>query len=260
MAKYIITEKQERFLKEITVLDGKYNSKPLDYFYMLLLPNVLEDKRKKVCQLVRQFFKNEMGIKMNKWDDKLILKYLTDIKDLNISRDFPHVFRKSSTLSSLSYHLAKNLFKINEFQGLEYVKQLEFDRYRFFFFDPEIQEFVGYFETRKAPELSGKSMRVLLSAVEQEYIGTGYGGRMYLCILDQTDYLASDDSLFPDSLSIWVNYLPKKVNVWAELEEVSPGNNYEPLIVKLSPKTFINPDRIVKLVASSSKTIPPTFK
>jgi hypothetical protein len=260
MAKYIISERQERLLKEISVLDGKYNTKPLEYFYTLLLPNILEDKSKKVCQLVREFFKYEMGVKINKWSDKLILKYLTGIKENYISQDFPHVFKKNSTISSLSYHLAKNLFKINEFQGLEYVKQSELERYRFFFFDPEIEEFVGYFETRKSLQLPGKSMKVLLSAVEQEYIGRGYGSRMYLCVLDQTDYLASDDGLFLDSLNIWVNYLPKKVNVWAELEEVSPDNNYEPLLVKLSPKTFINPDKIAKLIASSSKTNPPTFK
>jgi len=260
MAKYIISERQERLLKEISVLDGKYNTKPLEYFYTLLLPNILEDKSKKVCQLVREFFKYEMGVKINKWSDKLVLKYLKDIKNTNIPVDFPTIFRKSSTISSLSYHLAKNLFKINEFQGLEYVKQSELERYRFFFFDPEIQEFVGYFETRKSLQLPGKSMKVLLSAVEQEYIGRGYGSRMYLCVLDQTDYLASDDGLFLDSLNIWVNYLPKKVNVWAELDEVSPDNNHEPSLVKLSTKTFINPDKIAKLFASSTQNIPPTLK
>ena len=68
----------------------------------------------------------------------------------------------------------------------------------------------------------------------------------------------SDDTLYPDSLNIWVNYLPNKVNVWAKLYEEDSNTGSQ--IVQLTSQKFINPDKIDKFIASSSKTNPPNIK
>lgn len=261
MANYIITEKQEKLIKELYVAQGKFDIKPVVYFYRYIFTDIFDKKNKKILKLIRLFFMSELGANIDKWNDNQIEAYLRDIKDNESSganwfslRSYPAIFRKSSTVVSLSYFLMKNLFKVYEFEGLEYVKQVDSPFYRFFFFDPEIQEFVGYMETRKSL-LAPKSMKVILSAVEREYIGRGYGSRMYLCIINQVDYLISDDTLYPDSLNMWVNYLPRKVNVWAETYEIDSENNRK--IVQLSPKNFVKSDNIEYLIASSVKTTPP---
>jgi hypothetical protein len=265
MMDYIITERQQNLLKELYVAQGKFDIKPVIYFYRHTLKDILNKKKKKVFEITRLFFKNELGVSINKWNDDQLETYLRDIRDnesngigWSILRSYPKVFRKPSTIVSLSYFLMKNLLKVYEFEGLEYVKQVENPFIRFFFFDPEIQEFVGYLETKNSLSLPGKSMKVVLSAVEREYVGRGYGSRMYLCIINQVDYLMSDDTLYPDSLNIWVNYLPNKVNVWAKLYEDDSDNGSE--IVQLTSKKFINPDKIDKLIASSNKNNPPNIK
>jgi hypothetical protein len=265
MMDYIITEKQQNLLKELYVAQGKFDIKPVIYFYRHILKNVLEKKRKRVIEITRLFFRNELGFNIDKWNDVQLETYLRDIRDnessgtgWNILRSHPKVFRKPSTIVSLSYFLMKNLFKVNEFEGLEYVKEIENPYNRFYFFDPEIQEFVGYVETQKSLSLPGKSMKVVLSAVEREYVGRGYGSRMYLCIINQVDYLMSDDTLYPDSLNIWVNYLPNKVNVWVKLYGDDSDKKSE--IVQLTSQKFINPDKIDKLIASSNKNNPPNIK
>ena len=265
MMNYIITERQQNLLRELYVAQGKFDIKPVIYFYRHLLKDILDKKKKKVFEITRLFFRNELGVSTKKWNDDQLESYLIDIRDnessgtgWNIIRTYPKVFRKPSTIVSLSYFLMKNLFKVYEFEGLEYVKQVEFPFNRFFFFDPEIQEFVGYLETQKSLSLPGKSMKVAISAVEREYVGRGYGSRMYLCILNQVDYLMSDDTLYPDSLNIWVNYLPNKVNVWAKLYEEDSNSGSQ--IVQLTSQKFINPDKIDKLIASSNKNNPPNVK
>jgi len=262
MADYIITEKQEKLLKEIWVAEGKFNIHPVVLFYRYLVDDVLQNKKKKILKLVRLFFKEELGSNIDKWSDDAIEFYLSDIKNNETSsigwnslKGYPSFFKKPSTIVSLSYFLMKNLFKVYEFEGLEYVKNVDNPFYKFYFFDPEIQEFVGYLETRKSLLLPGKSMQVILSAVEKEYVGRGYGSRMYLCIINQVDYLMSDSTLYPDSLNMWVNYLPRKVNVWAATYELD--SNSERKIVQLSPKNFVKSDNIEYLVASAVRTEPP---
>jgi len=262
---YIITEKQQKLLKELYVAQGKFDVKPVIYFYRHIFKKIFSKKRKKVLEITRQFFKNELGVSVDKWNDDQLETYFLDIRDnqsmgtnWDINKNYPKVFRKPSTIVSLSYSLIKNLLEVYEFEGLEYVKEIENPYNRFYFFDPEIQEFVGYVETQKSLSLPGKSMKVVLSGVEKEYVGRGYGSRMYLCIINQFDYLMSDDTLYPDSLNIWVNYLPKMVNVWAKLHELDSDN--KPQIVQLTSKKFINPDEIDKLIASSNKDTPPKIK
>lgn len=271
---YIITEKQQNLLKELYVAQGKFDVNPVIYFYRHILKDILNKKKKRVFEITRLFFKNELGLSVKKLNDDQLESYLIDIRDSessgtrwstlgsgtgwNTLRAYPKVFRKPSTIVSLSYFLMKNLFKVYEFEGLEYVKQVEFPFNRFFFFDPEIQEFVGYLETKKSLSLPGKSMQVVMSAVEKEYVGRGYGSRMYICVINQVDYLMSDDTLYPDSLNIWVNYLPNKVNVWAKLYEEDSNSGSQ--IVQLTSQKFINPDKIDKLIASSNKNNPPNIK
>jgi hypothetical protein len=254
----MITEKQEILLKELYVAQGKFDVSPILYFFREIVDKLVNKKYKKVIQVVRSFFRNELAIKIDRWDDVKIESYLRDVR-LNNLNQYPNIFRKSSTIVSLSYHIMKNFLNIQQFEGLEYYKQVDNPNYRFFFFDPEVEELVGFMETKKSLSLPGKSMKVVLSAVEKEYVGRGYGSRMYLCVLNQVDYLMSDDTLYPDSLNMWVNYLPKKVNVWAVVNVEKDNSDYTE-VVQLTSKNFINPNNINKLIASSIKTNPPKLK
>lgn len=253
MAKYIITERQEKLLKEIRVVPGELIITPLyNVFKYLIIPK-LKTNSKFVIQSTRMFFRDEMGKNLKKYNDGDLENYLIDLSD-TVSNRYSKSLRKPATIASLAYYLVKKMYKFQEFQGLEYIKKINSPFYRYLFFDPEIQEFIGFMEVRKSLSLPGNSMKVTLSSVEREYIGRGYGSRMYMCVINQVDYLESDDNLYPDSLNMWVNYLPNKVNVWAEVyDEDSMKNKY----VLLSSENFISPEDIESLIASNKKTKPP---
>lgn len=253
MAKYIITERQEKLLKEINVIPGKFIINPLNNVFKYLIIPKLKTNFKLVIHSTRMFFRDEMGKNLKKYNDGDLENYLLDLSD-NVPGRYSKTLRNPATISSLAYYLVKKMYKLQEFEGLEYIKKSDSPFYRYLFFDPEIQEFIGFMEVRKSLSLPGNSMKVILSSVEREYIGSGYGSRMYMCIINQVDYLQSDDSLYPDSLNMWVNYLPNKVNVWAEVyDEISMENKY----VILSSDNFISPDNIESLIASNKKTKPP---
>jgi hypothetical protein len=258
MPNYIITEKQEILLKELYVAQGKFDVSPVLYFFREVVNNLVNKKYKKLIHVVRSFFRNELAMNIDKWDDVKIESYLRDIRLQNLHR-YPNLLRKPSTVVSLSYHIMKNFLTVQQFEGLEYYKLVDNPYYRFFFFDPDVEELVGFMETKKSLSLPGKSVKVVLSAVEKEYVGRGYGSRMYLCVLNQVDYLMSDDTLYLDSLNMWVNYLPKKVNVWAVVNVEKDNSDYTE-VVQLTSKNFKTPNDINKLIASSNKSNPPKFK
>jgi hypothetical protein len=254
MKKYIISERQLQVLKEISIVQGKLEINTIDDFYTHAILNLADTKRKKIINLTKMFFTNSMGVKMKDWSDDRIFNYLVDIKSNSLTNEYPKIFRKPSTIVSLAYFLFKYLYRASEFDGLEYFKLTTSPFVRFFFFDPTIEEFIGLIEIQKSLSLPGKSFKVNLSSVEKEYVGRGYGSRMYLCVINEVDYLRSDDSLYPDSLNMWVNYLPNKVNVWAEVyNSIDHGKEY----VKLSSDNFISPDNVKSYLASKTKLKPP---
>ena len=68
MARYIITEKQERLLREINVAWGKFAVKPVVYFYRDIINNVPSKKRKKLFQsavLTKQFTYDTLRVVIN---------------------------------------------------------------------------------------------------------------------------------------------------------------------------------------------------
>lgn len=248
MAKYIVTEEQKKLLDEIYVVPGKYDYDPVQRFFKEIILPKMRKSEKKIISLTKMFFKKELWKSFKEVDGDFFYRYLMSIEDKTLS-GFPKIMRKSSTLVSLAHYLATNLLQLNEFEGLKYYKSIHSPYHSYYFFDSEIDEFVGYMELQKALSLPGNSLKVNLSSVEKEYIGRGYGSRMYLCVINQVDYLQSDDTLYPDSLNMWVNYLPKKIFVWAKLNE----GGY----VQLTPNNFVSSDRIDKLIASAKKTKPP---
>lgn len=190
-----------------------------------------------------------VGKDIKKVDDSVLLKYFEDLSTLDSTEylnDFPKILRKSSVYCSLAYYLAKNIYKMNQYEGLEYIKLKSGTSINYFFFDPEIEEFIGIIDIQKTLLLPYNSYSVNLSQLEKEYIGRGYGSRMYLCILDNVDYLRSDSGLYMDSLNIWVNYLPKKVNVWAVLDNDK--------IKRMDTKKFISPDNVKYFVGSKKRS------
>ena len=66
---------------------------------------------------------------------------------------------------------------------------------------------------------SKKTWKVNLSTADEELVGSRYGTRMYLVIIDDVDYLASDDTLYSGSYRMWKHVLPKYVNVWGVIKD-----------------------------------------
>jgi hypothetical protein len=59
----------------------------------------------------------------------------------------------------------------------------------------------------------------------------------------------SDTGLYTDSLNIWVNYLPKKVNVWAILES---GTYHKGEVVPINRNKFLDPSKVSTYIASKN--------
>jgi hypothetical protein len=110
----------------------------------------------------------------------------------------------------------------------------------YWFFDPEIKDFIGRISVGYNENYPSPSYQVAVSSVDPVFIGRGYGNKMYLTVLNDCEYLISDAVLFKDSLNIWTNVLPKYVNVWARW-----GDEFRPI-----KKNFINPENVKYYVAS----------
>jgi hypothetical protein len=110
----------------------------------------------------------------------------------------------------------------------------------YWFFDPEIKDFIGRISVSDNENYPSPSYQVGVSSVDPVFIGRGYGNKMYLTVLNDCEYLISDTVLFNDSLNIWTNVLPKYVNVWARY-----GDEFIPI-----KKKFVNPENVKYYIAS----------
>ena len=80
--------------------------------------------------------------------------------------------------------------------------------------DLHVKILVGKIATEKNDSLPGKTLKVAVSAADEDLIGKGYGTKMYLSVIQSVDYLLSDTTLFTGAYRMWKHILPKYVNVW----------------------------------------------
>jgi hypothetical protein len=241
MTKFIISEKQYSLLKEIQIPSGKYEADPLTDFFLIFNPSNSKFSEKKMSKLVRNYLENKVGLDTSKISDEKIYNYFSKIAYTEKIRGIPKDFYNIGVISGLSYFLVKNFFKLKKTPyGLVYHLENLTSTITYWFFDPEIKDFIGRISVSDNENYPSPSYQVGVSSVDPVFIGRGYGNKMYLTVLNDCEYLISDTVLFNDSLNIWTNVLPKYVNVWARY-----GDEFIPI-----KKKFVNPENVKYYIAS----------
>jgi hypothetical protein len=242
MTKFIISERQYSLLKELNIPSGKYNADPLNDFFNLFHPSNSFFSEKKMSKLVRNYLENIVGLDTSKISNEKIYEYISKIAWSEKVKGIPKTFYNIGVVSGLSYFLAKNFFGLKKTTyGLVYHLENSTSTITYWFFDPEIKDFIGRISVTDNENYPSPSYQIAISSVDPVFIGRGYGTKMYLTILDDCEYLISDTLLYKDSLNIWTNVLPKYANVWARI-----GDTFSPI-----KKKFVNPENVKYYVAST---------
>lgn len=243
---YIITESQLKFLMEIDRNPGHYDADPI-YDLFEFYKNTLSKKQR--IDSFKDFYKKIFGKKTELKNDE-ILNYFLSQEDVE-----PAEIAKKGFVSSFAYYIAKNYFDLK--QGIEIQYLVNEDKIftkskDYYFFDPQLKIFVGKIYTSKIDLKDKTFYKVQISATDEELIGTGYGTKMYLTLIDKLDYLASDTTLFSGAYRMWKHVLPKYVNVWGVYENRSGyGYNFD----KLNPGERKSVRKYDFFIASSKKTL-----
>lgn len=237
--KIIISERQKKIIDEVRVGQGKFSVEPINDFFSQTAP--LKDFSVKILvKLTKKFLEKNTVIDVSNISDEKILKYILDLSyGTNTSSDFPKPMRSKDIAPLLAYYLSKKLFKLKDGYGLKYFVNVDDQITTYWFFDAEIVQLVGYMKLEPFED----HMKVDFVAVDKAFQGRGYGTKMYLTVINDVDVLYSDKILYKDALNLWVNILPKYVNVWAKID----GKNRE--FVKINRKTFVDPDNVVSFFA-----------
>lgn len=227
--KFYISDYQYKVLTEISRTSGHYHSQPIyeliDYF-----DNSLTRKQK--IKIFKEFTSKVFG-DVEKLPKSNILNFYSYPYTSNA--ELPEQFLKKDFLSGFAFYVAKNYFNLKSGVQLDYIEENDEGLITYYFFDSGLKIFIGKIATKPNDEFSGVSLRVSLSTADDELIGTGYGTKMYLSIIDDIDYLSSDYTLFTGAYRIWKHTLPKYVNVWgvtekemgAEFKKIEPSDKKE---------------------------------
>jgi len=243
MMKYIITKKQYDLLNEITTPSGTYVINVIQHFFIFVKNKLPINK---VIKSTRNYFESVVGQDMSKYSDEDIETYLSDLSYPYIVSKMPSkVFKNNDVISNLAYYISKDFLKIEKSNfGLKYVKIKQNSYIKYYFFDSELNELVGFLEINEfsSPYAPKNSYNVVVSAVDKYIKGTGYGKNMYLTVINDVGVLFSDDMLYKESLNIWVNVLPKYIDNIGYVD--SNGNSR-----KMTNKTKIPFDDIKRFYA-----------
>lgn len=245
--KIIVSERQNKLLQEVTVGKGILKADPLSELFDELL------NESKVIELTRKYLKTVAAPNIDEVPDEKLSNYLDSLTSVYYKEPLPKYYYSPDVVSGLAYFLSKNIFGFKKSYGLNYfVKDTEHEKY--YFFDPEIKQFVGYIVVKlridlDAPNFDNHLKRVDFVSIDKAFKGRGYGTKMYLTVLSGVDFLMSDALLYKESLNIWVNVLPKYAKVWART--FWDGRPFVPI----NKKGFVKPENIKFYVASLTKDI-----
>ncbi len=244
--KFLITKSQYNILKEVTVNPGKFSNNSQGEAFSAIM-NYDDIPVKDLINKVKRYFKTVAYIDISKMSDQDILAYLNSLKYESRTKKRSKLY-SIGIVSGLSYYLSKSFKKLTKNKyGLEYYVE-SFDSFvSFWFFDPEIRDFVGRIVCEES-DILPNSISITLSEVDRGLIGQGYGTKIYLSLLEKYKYVMSDKILYNESLNMWVNSLPRYCNVWAKLKN-------EEGFFKITNKDFISPDLVKYYVASYEKDI-----
>jgi hypothetical protein len=164
-------------------------------------------------------FASRLAIDLSTVDDNELLDYWGDVEN---NGTVPKVKKKklvgltkNSFWSSFIYYLVKTNFKLKKYDDLEFIKKNN----NYYFFDADIEDYIGFIVCDQLKDIGQrfkfpikKSASVVVSsAIHGAFKGQGYGKKMYLAVIEDAGCLLSDTGLYPESLNIWVNVLPKYV-------------------------------------------------
>lgn len=240
--KIIVSEKQNKLLQEVTVGKGILKVDSLAELFDELL------NKPKVIKLTRKYLENVAAPNIDNFPDEKLSSYLDSLSSVYHKEPLPKYYYSPDVVSGLAYYLGKNLFDFKKSYGLNYfITNTQHQKY--WFFDPEIKQFVGYIVVKDAFDFDSNVKRVDFVSIDKDFKGRGYGTKMYLTILSGVDFLMSDSLLYKESLNIWVNVLPKYAKVWARTQwDERP-------FVPINKKGFVKPENIKFYVASLTKDI-----
>lgn len=240
--KIIVSEKQNKLLQEVTVGKGILKVNSLEELFDELL------NRPKVIKLTRKYLENVASPDIDEVTDEKLSNYLDSLGSVYFKEPLPKYYYSPDVVSGLGYFLSKNIFGYKKSYGLNYFVT-KTDHEKYWFFDPEIKQFVGYIVVKDAFDFDSNVKRVDFVSIDKTFKGRGYGTKMYLTILSSVDFLMSDSLLYKESLNIWVNILPKYAKVWARtFWDERP-------FVPINKKGFVKPENIKFYVASLTKDI-----
>lgn len=228
IVKYIITENQFKVLHEIEPEAGHMIYDPLWSFYTYL-DEMVPTKNK--ISLFKDFFKEKIGVKLKMGDNELkkfVKEYFRNPEDSN----FPEKMTTPDSVAGFAYFVADKYFKLKKGVGVNYLEVEEDGDYIYYFFDSGLKIFVGRFYLAESSKIPN-AFKVGMTATAEQLIGTGYGSRMYLTILNNVDYLISDKILFEGSYRMWRNVLPKYVHVWGVVDRNDDEEESEIKFVKI---------------------------
>jgi len=206
--------KVKKEIEEISLYQGTLSRDIEDSLY-----NVIDNalKQSKIIKELIKFAKKEFFLDLSDIDPSELYEYWEDAAQgygAKIKKNKLKKLKERYFWSAFMYRLVKNNFKLKNSQGLEFL-EIQND---YFFFDPEIEDYIGFMTCSKLKDSSQttnaikkSALCVNFSAVDKAFHGYGYGKKMYLAVIDDAGCLLSDISLYESSLNIWVNVLPKYV-------------------------------------------------
>lgn len=242
--KFIVTKPQLKLIFEISRQPGHLDWDPIDSL-MLYINKKLPKKYK--LKFFKKFFEKNFNTELE--IDDFFEQDVLDFFDDPEQTDWVSKFKSKVTLSSFAYYIMKNYFGLDEGFGLNYFikygTEMNDDAEVYYFFDPQLKIFIGFISVVPVEKYGTNFYKVVLSAVDEELIGTGYGIKMYQNLLLKVDYLMSDDNLYSGSYRIWKHVLPKYANVWGIIED-----EYEPRLKKLDPNRKTRTEKFDNFIAS----------
>lgn len=206
--------KVKKEIEEISLFQGTLSRDIEDSLY-----NVIDNalKETKIIKELIKFAKEEFFLDLSDIHPRDLYDYWTDAAQgygAKIKKNKLKKLKERYFWSAFMYRLVKNNFKLKNSQGLEFL-EIQND---YFFFDPEIEDYIGFMTCSKLGKsawttkaIKKSALCVNTSAVDKAFHGSGYGKKMYLTVIDDAGCLLSDISLYESSLNIWVNVLPKYV-------------------------------------------------
>lgn len=228
--------KVKKEVDEIAVYSGVLDREIEDSLYDVINKAV---KKSKIVKELISFAKQEFFIDLSNVDHEDLESYWEqggNSSFLEIKNKKHKKLEQRFFWSAFMFRLVKKYLKLKKFEELLFFSIQD----NYFFFDGELKDYVGFIKCSKLKDkdffqspIKKSALCVDISAVDKAFKGMGYGKKMYLAVIEDAGCLLSDTGLYPESLNIWVNVLPKIVEYvgyideYGNLKKITNKNNFD---------------------------------